>query len=241
MSEENNGEPAAVRLRGVEKTFGDGATAVRALRGIDLDVAFGEVHMIVGPSGCGKTTLISIAAGVLDADAGEVSVLGERLDRMTAARKTEFRRRSLGFIFQQYNLLPTLTVAENVAVPLILNGVPRGQAVRRAQEALGRVGIGEKAGMLPRLLSGGQQQRVAIARALVHEPALLVCDEPTAALDGESGRRVMEILKEVALAHRRAVLVVTHDNRIFKYGQRFAFMVDGRVERVTRHPEEAHA
>lgn len=228
----------AVRLQGVTKHFGEGSTRVQALRGVDLDVPFGEVFMIVGPSGCGKTTLISIIAGTLDADEGTAEVLGLRLDALNAAKKTHFRRRSVGFIFQQYNLLPTVSAAENVAVPLILNGVARKEALDRAHATLAQVGLGDRGYALPRQLSGGQQQRVAIARALVHEPALIVCDEPTAALDGDTGRRVMEILGEVAVAPDRVVLIVTHDHRVFKYGHRFAIMVDGKVDRVTTRSED---
>jgi putative ABC transport system ATP-binding protein len=233
--------PLAARCRGVCKSFGEGAGRVAALRGVDLEVPAGELFMLVGPSGCGKTTLISVVAGTLDADEGEVEVFGARLDQMRSSAKTAWRRSTLGFVFQQYNLLPALTAAENVAVPLVLNGVPRREANARAKEALARVGMGEKIASTPSQLSGGQQQRVAIARALVHRPRLLVCDEPTAALDGETGRKVMDLLREVALAPDRGVVVVTHDNRIFQYADRTAFMLDGRVERVVRGAVEGHS
>ncbi|HYC77536.1 MAG TPA: ABC transporter ATP-binding protein [Planctomycetota bacterium] len=231
--------PVAVRCRGVHKSFGDGAARVHALRGVDLDVPPGELFLLVGPSGCGKTTLISVVAGTLDADAGEVEVFGARLDRMSQRAKTAWRRATLGFVFQQYNLLPALGAAENVAVPLTLNGVPRREARERAEAELERVGLADKREATPSQLSGGQQQRVAIARALVHRPRLLVCDEPTAALDGDTGRRVMDLLREVALSPDRGVVVVTHDNRIFQYGDRTAFMTDGRVDRVEAAREPA--
>ncbi len=232
---------SVVRLRGVSKTFGEGGASVRALRGVDLEIPGGNLFMVVGPSGCGKTTLVSVIAGTLDADEGEVEVLGERLDGMSRGEKTRFRRRNVGFIFQQYNLLPGLTAAENAAVPLMLNGVGKAAALKGARAMLDRMGIGDKADVLPRFLSGGQQQRIAIARSLVHEPRLLVCDEPTAALDGETGRTVMEIVRDQAVKPGRAVIMVTHDSRMFGYGDRFAMMLDGTVSRVVTDVREVHA
>ena len=225
----------AVECRGVTKVFGDGDDQVHALRGVDLEVPFGEMTLLVGPSGCGKTTLISVIAGLLDATAGEVRVLGEDLGRMSGGRKTSFRSKNVGFVFQQYNLLPALTAAENAAVPLVIAGLGRAAAVRRATEALAQVGLGDRVKALPAQLSGGQQQRVAIARALVHDPRLLVCDEPTAALDARSGQTVLELLKAVALRPGRAVIVVTHDSRVFHFGDRIVSMSDGRVEKVEEH------
>jgi putative ABC transport system ATP-binding protein len=159
-------------------------------------------------------------------------VLGEDLGRLRGGRLVRFRGANIGFVFQQYNLLPSLTAAENTAVPLMIQGVPRREAVRRAIRVLESVGLGERTHSLPSQLSGGQQQRVAIARALVHEPKLLVCDEPTAALDAESGKTVMKLLKAVAVQPGRAVIVVTHDSRVFEFGDRIVTMADGRVERV---------
>jgi putative ABC transport system ATP-binding protein len=205
---------------------------VRALRGIDLQVGLGEMTLLVGPSGCGKTTLISIIAGLLDPTAGTVTVLGTELTALSNSQKVAFRGRHIGFVFQQYNLLPALTAAENVAVPLLIARVPRRAALARAEAVLESVGLGERTRALPAQLSGGQQQRVAIARALVHEPALLVCDEPTAALDAQAGHNVLELLREVAVQPSRAVVVVTHDNRVFPFGDRIIHVSDGRVERV---------
>jgi putative ABC transport system ATP-binding protein len=221
----------AVSCRGITKEFGTGDARVQALRGVDLEVHPGELTLLVGPSGCGKTTLISIIAGLLDPTAGDISVLGEDLTRMNG-RKVEFRRRNIGFVFQQYNLLPALTAAENAAVPLLIAGRPRKDAVAKAYELLAELGMGDRAGALPAELSGGQQQRVAIARALIHQPRLLVCDEPTAALDASSGRAVMELVRNIALQSNRAVIVVTHDSRVFVFGDRIIHMSDGRVERV---------
>src|SRR5262249_53233978 len=153
-----------------------------------------EMTMLVGPSGCGKTTLLSVIAGLLDASNGEVEVLGQRVAQLPNGRQVEFRRRNLGFVFQQFNLLPALTAAENAAIPLLAAGLPREKAVARATEMLDRLGMVERANAIPSQLSGGQQQRVAFARALVHEPKLIVCDEPTSALDAETGHQVMELL-----------------------------------------------
>jgi putative ABC transport system ATP-binding protein len=222
----------AVRCRGVTKEFGAGEARTAALRGVDLDVRAGELTLLVGPSGCGKTTLISVIAGLLRPTAGSVSVLGADLAALSGRQQALFRGRHLGFVFQQYNLLPALTAAENAAVPLLIAGVRRREAVARATAVLEAVGLGGRARSLPAQLSGGQQQRVAIARALVHEPRLLVCDEPTAALDAQAGQTVMGLLRQVAVQPGRAVLVVTHDSRVFGFGDRVVHMSDGRVERV---------
>jgi putative ABC transport system ATP-binding protein len=222
----------AVVCRGVTKEFGDGDSKTLALRGVDMEVFAGQMTLLVGQSGCGKTTLISIIAGLLDPTAGELTVLGRELNKLKGRRLVDFRGKNIGFVFQQYNLLPALTAAENAAVPLLIAGVSRNTAVARAKAVLESVNLGDRANSLPSQLSGGQQQRVAIARALVHEPKLLVCDEPTAALDAHSGRTVMELLRKVAVQPGRAVIVVTHDNRVFEFGDRIIHMSDGRIERV---------
>ena len=222
-------ETAAVSCRGVSKFFGDGEARVTALDRVDLDVLAGELTLLVGPSGCGKTTLISIVAGLLDPREGHVSLFGTNQNALTSSQRTRFRRDNIGFVFKQYNLLPALTAAENAAVPLLIAGKPRAQSVAKANDLLQTLGLGKRAQALPAQLSGGQQQRVAIARALIHEPRLLVCDEPTAALDAHSGQMTMELLREVAVQPGRAVIVVTHDNRVFHLGDRIATMNDGRV------------
>ena len=222
----------AVECRSVIRDFGDGETQTRVLHGIDLDVRSGEITLLVGPSGCGKTTLISIICGLLEPTAGEIEIFGTNRTSLTGKQLVEFRGRNIGFVFQQYNLLPSLTAAENAAVPLIIAGVPRREAVARARQSLVKFGLANRVDALPSQLSGGQQQRVAIARALVHGPRLLVCDEPTAALDAQSGHTVMELLREVALETNRAVLIVTHDNRVFDFGQRIVHMADGRIEKI---------
>jgi putative ABC transport system ATP-binding protein len=224
----------AVVCTGVTKAFGEGESRVLALRGVNLEVAGGQMTLLVGPSGCGKTTLISIIAGLLDPTEGDVLVLGEHLRKLRGARLVNFRGKYIGFVFQQYNLLPALTAAENAAVPLIIQGRPWAEAIARATAVLESVGLADKIQSRPDQLSGGQQQRVAIARALVHEPKLLVCDEPTAALDAHSGHMVMELLRKVAVQPGRAVIVVTHDSRVFSFGDRIVHMNDGVIDRVER-------
>lgn len=226
------GTNVAIRCRGVTKTYGTGGSAVRALRGVDLDVASGEMLMLVGPSGCGKTTLISVIAGVLERDGGECVVLGQDYEKMNSGQRAAFRGKNVGFVFQQFNLIPTLTIAENVSVPLLINGVARKEALDRSREMLAKVGLGDRTNDEPRKLSGGQQQRVAISRALVHKPKLLVCDEPTSALDAATGQRVMELLRAVAQDHDLSLVVVTHDQRIFEFADRVAEMNDGHIDKV---------
>jgi putative ABC transport system ATP-binding protein len=219
----------AVKTRTICKGFGAGETRTEVLKSIDFDARLGELLMLVGPSGCGKTTLLSVIAGTLGVDRGEVEIFDAPLHRLDKAAVTRFRAEHIGFIFQQYNLIPTLTCVENVSVPLRIQGHGAAQAEKRAAEMLERVGLGSRLRHRPNQLSGGQQQRVAIARALVHEPKLIICDEPTAALDSENGARVMEILRNVAAAADRCVIIVTHDNRIFKFADRMTHMEDGRI------------
>ncbi len=218
-----------VSCRSVVKEFGDGESRIRVLHGINTDVYGSELTLLVGPSGCGKTTLISIIAGLLYSTEGDVILFGTPQSQLKGSKLVQFRAQNVGFVFQQYNLLPSLTATENVAIPLLIQGQPRSQALVKAREVLEAVGLGSRAKQLPSQLSGGQQQRVAIARALVHEPRLLVCDEPTAALDAQSGQVVMDLLKRVAVQAGRAVIVVTHDSRVFTYGDRIIEMADGRI------------
>ena len=222
----------AVTARGVTKYFGASDNRVTALRGVDLDVHMGELLMLVGPSGCGKTTLISVIAGILNQDEGECRVFGQDLKAIGSAARTHFRGLNIGFVFQAFNLLPTLTAVENIAIPLLILGHPRRTALSRAMTLLERVGLADRSQALPSQLSGGQQQRVAIARSLVHEPRLIVCDEPTSALDHITGSKVMELLRDVALGPERALVIVTHDQRIFPFADRIAHMDDGRIVRV---------
>ncbi len=222
-------EQFAVHCRGVTKTYGTGDARVMALRGIDLDVRRGELLMLVGPSGCGKTTLISVIAAILSQDSGNCEVLGQDAKNMDQNERTRFRGVSIGFVFQRFNLLPALNAVENVSVPLLINGISRKNAETRASEILVEVDLGTRLSALPAQLSGGQQQRVAIARALVHDPKLIVCDEPTSSLDHETGRSVMNILRGIAKSPDRALIVVTHDPRIFEFADRIAHMDDGKI------------
>lgn len=220
----------AVHVEKLNKDFpiGDEKT-IRVLFDIDMDVRKGELTMLVGPSGCGKTTLISIISGILSATSGAVKLLGQDIIHMRDREKVLFRRENIGFIFQQYNLLPALTAAENAAMPLLAAGVNDKEAIKAACTILEQIGMEGQTEKLPRALSGGQQQRVAIARALVHNPKLIVCDEPTAALDAKTGQAVMQILKDISQDRGHAVLVVTHDNRIYHFADRILEMSDGRI------------
>jgi putative ABC transport system ATP-binding protein len=230
---------AAVKCSGLRKSFGEGTAVVQALRGVDLEVRAGELMMLVGPSGCGKTTLISIIAGILEQSDGECFVFGQDYRELSQSEKTRYRGRNIGFVFQAYNLIPTLTAVENASVPLLVHGKERRLATDRAWEVLRQVGFNDRMmNALPMQLSGGQQQRVAIARALVHDPKLIVCDEPTSALDHETGQNVMQLLREVALHEGRGLIVVTHDARIFGFADRIARMDDGHVERIVNSPSD---
>ena len=219
----------AIECQGISKSFKVGDTTVEVLHDIHASINSGELTYLVGESGSGKTTLISIIAGILYPTQGTVQVFGSDIYGLSDSDLVRFRLSNIGFIFQQYNLLPTLTAAENAAIPLIAAGMKRGEAVERAMVLLEKLNIANQADKYPRAMSGGQQQRVAIARALVHSPRLVVCDEPTAALDARSGRRVMDLLREVALADERAVIIVTHDNRIFDMADRILAMEDGQI------------
>jgi putative ABC transport system ATP-binding protein len=229
-------EPA-IRCRGLSKVFESGGARVQALSAVDLEIMPGQITLLAGPSGCGKTTLISIIAGLLDPSEGSLDVLGNDLTALRPSELVDFRARNLGFVFQQYNLLPAMTAAENACLPLLVTGVPRRTALVAARAALARVGLAQRADAYPAQLSGGQQQRVAIARALVHKPRLLVCDEPTAALDAHAGQTVMELFSEIAVEPDRAVIIVTHDNRVLHYGHRIIYMSDGRIERIESNAE----
>jgi putative ABC transport system ATP-binding protein len=226
----------AVRCRGVTKSYDAAGTKVTALRGIDVDIHTGELMMLVGPSGCGKTTLISVIAGILDNDDGECPVFDQNFKTMGDRRRTAWRGHNIGFVFQAFNLLPTLTAVENVSVPMLINGYSRRDAMERSEEALRRVNLADRMKSFPKQLSGGQQQRVAIARALVHSPKLIVCDEPTSALDHVTGHTVMELLREVAVGNDRALVIVTHDSRIFEFADSIAKMDDGRIVQVQSKP-----
>ncbi|MEW4449216.1 ABC transporter ATP-binding protein [Qipengyuania sp. JC766] len=228
MTQEPTGQPA-IETRGVTRDFTAGQQIITVLHGIDLQVKAGELTYLVGESGSGKTTLISIMCGILWPTEGDVRIFGTDIYDLSDDDLVRFRLNNIGFIFQQYNLIPAIDAASNAAVPLIAQGVERAEATERATAMLERLNIADQAKKLPSQLSGGQQQRVAIARALVHEPRLVVCDEPTAALDAKSGRRVMDLLREVAVAEDRACIIVTHDNRVFDLADRILVLEDGHI------------
>ena len=221
----------AVSLRGVTKFYGTGPARVQALRGVDLEVRLGELLMLVGPSGCGKTTLISVVAAILDHDDGEIVVFDRSLKAMSAAEKTRFRGANIGFVFQAYNLIPTISVSENVAIPLLILGSRRAEALARAAEILQAVGLGDKLEVYPAQLSGGQQQRVAIARALANDPAILLADEPTGNLDTHTSVEIMNLLQQLN-EQGKTVIMVTHERDIAAYAKCRLFMRDGVIERI---------
>ena len=230
-------DATAVRAVDVTKTYGTGDSRTVALKNTSFSTREGELHLVVGPSGCGKTTLLSVVAGTLEWDQGQIEVFGITLNGLSPKEITTFRRQNIGFIFQQFNLIPTLTTVENVSVPLLLAGVKRAEAETRAADMLKEVGLAEKLRKRPGDLSGGQQQRVAIARALVHKPRLIICDEPTSALDSTTGHHIMELLAGAARAPGRCVVIVTHDNRTYGFADRITEMEDGRVKQVYAGPE----
>jgi putative ABC transport system ATP-binding protein len=217
-----------LRLRSVSRTHGSGETAVHALRGVDLAVAPGELVAVMGPSGSGKSTLLHVAGGLDTPSSGEVLVEGRDLAALSPAQVAAVRRRSVGYVFQDLNLVPSLSAVENVALPLELDGVPGRRARREAGAALDEVGIGELAGRFPDDMSGGQQQRVAIARALVGPRRLLLADEPTGALDSTTGEEVLRVLRARCEAGAAGVLV-THEARHAAWADRVVFLRDGVV------------
>lgn len=228
----------AVRCENLTKVYGSGEAEVKALRGVNLDIREGELLLITGPSGCGKTTLISIIAAILDQTEGVCEVLGKNFQNMNALERADFRGNSLGFVFQVFNLLPSLTAVENVSVPLLLAGIMREQAEAQAVETLKLVSLADRTTSLPSKMSGGQQQRVAIARALVHNPQLIICDEPTSNLDHKTGQAMMDLLKDKAKNPNRTIIVVTHDPRIYGFADRIARMDDGRIIEILEGKEK---
>lgn len=222
-----------IHIEAVSRVFGAGPTRTVALADVSLEIEQGEFVAVAGPSGSGKTSLLNIIGALDEPTGGTVRIDGKPLSGLSQDERARVRLETIGFVFQQFNLIPTLTIAENVAVPLLIAGVSRREAVGRGRELLDRVAIGDRWSALPSKLSGGQQQRVAIARSLIHNPRLIVCDEPTSSLDHETGRKVMELMREVAAGDGRSLVVVTHDSRIFEFADRIARMDDGRVVSVT--------
>lgn len=220
---------AMIQIRELTKTYGSGSAQVHALNGVSLDVNSGELLVLMGPSGSGKTTLISIIGCILRASAGSVQVGGREIVGLRESELPRIRLDHFGFIFQGFNLFPALTVQENVEIALDLKGIRGAKAHERALDLLTQVGLRDKAREFPANLSGGQKQRVAIARALAGDPPILLADEPTAALDSQSGRTVLDILHGLAKQRNRAVVVVTHDPRVLNYADRIVRIEDGRI------------
>lgn len=218
-----------IRIRNLVKTYGKGSAAVHALDGVDLDVSAGEVLMLMGPSGSGKTTLLSAMGCILQATSGSIQVDGQEIVGLAESRLPKIRLAHFGFIFQGFNLFPALTARENVELALKLKGMTGSAGHRQAASLLEQVGLSDKLKSYPADLSGGQKQRIAIARALAGDPPIILADEPTAALDSHSGQTVMEILTGLARQRQRAVVVVTHDNRVLHYADRTVHIADGRV------------
>ncbi len=220
---------AAIAVREVTKTYAEGAAGVPALRGVDMDVDPGEMVLLMGPSGSGKTTLLSIMGCILAASSGSVHIAGTEVTKLGEKQLPPVRLKHIGFVFQGFNLFPTLTAGENIEVMLDLKGVRGAEAKRRAAELLEQVGLGEKHNSFPADLSGGQKQRVAIARALAGDPGIVLADEPTAALDSLTGRNVIEMMRNLAHQRGRAVVIVTHDGRLREFADRVVRIEDGII------------
>lgn len=230
----------AIEVRNLTKTYTEGITASRALDGVDLDVHSGEVTLLMGPSGSGKTTLVSIMGAILRPTSGSVKIAGREITGLRERELPAVRLNHIGFVFQGFNLFPTLTAAENVELALKLKKIRGADARKRARALLDDMGLTEKYNAYPADLSGGQKQRVAIARALAGQPDIVLADEPTAALDKDSGRTVMKMLRVLAHEKGRAVVIVTHDSRVVEYADRIVKIEDGRVSDVAEW-EETHA
>jgi putative ABC transport system ATP-binding protein len=221
-------EPA-MRATELVKWFGEGDAKTVAVRGVSFDAFFGEMLYIEGPSGSGKTTLLSLISGILRPNSGTVLVENKDIWDMTSDQIADFRLNKVGFVFQDYHLFPRLTTVENVAIPLILKRFDWDKSINEAMKYLEIVGIKDRALLPPVKLSGGEQQRVAIARAIASRPDILIFDEPTASLDGDTGRRIVDFVKKNILNDKRCIIIVTHDSRIFEYADRIMKMEDGRI------------
>lgn len=225
-----------VETHGLHKTYPMGEVSVQALRGVDLEVEAGQLMAIMGPSGSGKSTLLHLLGGLDDASKGAVVLRGRPLSTLSEHDLTVLRRRRIGVVFQFFNLLPTLSAVENVALPLLLDRAPAREAARRAAEALAWVGLSTRAGHTPDRLSGGEQQRVALARALVTQPDLILADEPTGNLDSASGDLVLDLLRRACDEEGHTVVMVTHDADAAVRADRIVFLHDGKVTHEMRRP-----
>ena len=227
----------AIVANGLSKSFGEGEARVMAVKGVTFSAKFGEMLFIVGPSGSGKTTLLSMISGILRPTAGQVAVMGTDIWTRSSDQLADFRLHTIGFVFQDYHLFPRLTAAENVASPLLLQDRDWDESIAEANKVLAVVGLKGRGEVLPVKLSGGEQQRIAIARAIVSGPEILIFDEPTASLDGDTGKMIISFVKTKILNDRRSILIVTHDARINEYADRIIHMEDGRITGLDKGTE----
>lgn len=218
-----------IRLKKVSKTFGSGHTAVTAVTGVNLEISGGEVVLTMGPSGSGKTTLLSMMGTLLNPSEGEIIIDGQKTSRMNSRHLASLRLKTLGFVFQSFNLISALTAVQNVSIPLMIAGVPKKQASKRAEQLLEQLHLGQRLHHLPRDLSGGEKQRVSIARALANDPKVILADEPTANLDSQTGHEIMQLLCDTACKENRAVVIVSHDTRLKDIAHRIITIEDGRL------------
>lgn len=226
--------PAAIEATGINKWFGEGDARTHAVKDVNFQANFGEMLYVVGPSGSGKTTMLSMISGILKPNSGSVKIEGTDIWSLSADALALFRLRKIGFVFQDYHLFPRLTTAENVAIPLILQNRDWNESLAEAERDLDVVGLKNRAQLPPVKLSGGEQQRVAIARAIISRPDIMIFDEPTASLDGETGRNIVQFVREHLLSDKRCIVIVTHDSRIYEFADRILKMEDGRVTGVDR-------
>jgi len=221
-----------LRLDHVSKTYGEGESSVEAVHDVSMDLEAGRFIFLMGPSGSGKTTLLSMISGILRPTSGHVTLEGQDIWAMTDDQLADFRLNKIGFVFQDYHLFPRLTTLENAAIPLVLKKTEWDRAMDEAIRYLDVVGLKDRAALPPVKLSGGEQQRVAIARAIASQPDVLVFDEPTASLDGDTGRKIVDFVKREILTDRRCIILVSHDARIFEFADRIMKMEDGRLRRI---------
>ncbi|HUN25314.1 MAG TPA: ABC transporter ATP-binding protein [Steroidobacteraceae bacterium] len=229
----------AIEAAGINKWFGEGEARTRAVKDADFQASFGEMVYVVGPSGSGKTTLLSMISGILRPSSGSVRIEGTDIWSLPPDELAEFRLHKIGFVFQDYHLFPRLTTAENVAIPLILQNRDWSDAIAEAEKNLEVVGLKSRADLPPVKLSGGEQQRVAIARAIISRPDLMIFDEPTASLDGDTGRNIVRFVREHLLSDKRCIVIVTHDSRIYEFADRVMKMEDGAVTAAIRSELDA--
>ena len=229
----------AIQAAAINKWFGEGAARTHAVKDVSFEASFGEMLYVVGPSGSGKTTMLSMISGILRPNSGTVRIEDADIWSLSSDALAEFRLHKIGFVFQDYHLFPRLTTAENVAIPLILQHRDWDAAIAEATRNLGIVGLEARAQLTPVKLSGGEQQRVAIARAIVSRPDILILDEPTASLDGDTGRNIVKFVREQILSEQRCIMIVTHDSRIYEFADRIMRMEDGKMTGVERNQLDA--